>query len=181
MLTRTLFTALVLLALLLAGCQAVPSLIEPREPELPHGEAAQSRIPEHWTPARVQRVVDGDTIQVSVEGQYYTVRYIGIDSPETVRPDHPVEWMGPEATAANEALVGGKMVYLEKDVSETDRYGRLLRYVYLADGTMVNAELVRQGYAYSSTYPPDVKYQELLNRSEREAREAGRGLWGPQP
>ncbi len=127
------------------------------------------------TPARVLDVVDGDTIRVSIDGRRYTVRYIGIDTPETVRPDHPVEWMGPEATAANEALVAGKTVYLEKDVSETDRYGRLLRYVYLADGTMVNLELVRQGYAHAGSYPPDVKHQSRLNRAEREAREAGRG------
>jgi micrococcal nuclease len=172
---------LALLALLLASCDAVSFLMELQEPESPPDEVDELRIPEDWVPARVRRVVDGDTIQVSIDGQDHTVRYIGIDSPETVRPNHPVEWMGPEATAANEALVGGQMVYLEKDVSETDRYGRLLRYVYLADGIMVNAELVRQGYAYSSTYPPDVKYQELLNRSEREAREAGRGLWGPAP
>jgi micrococcal nuclease len=125
-------------------------------------------------------VVDGDTIKVAIGSQEYTLRYIGIDTPETVRPDSPVEWMGPEATAANETLVAGKTVYLEKDVSETDRYGRLLRYVYLADGTMVNAELVRQGYAQSSAYPPDVKHQELLDRAEREAREAGRGLWAPR-
>jgi len=132
------------------------------------------------TPARVRDVVDGDTIHVSIDGRQYTVRYIGIDTPETVRPNHPVEWMGPEATAANEALVAGKTVYLEKDVSETDGYGRLLRYVYLADGTMVNLELVRQGYAHAGSYPPDVKHQALLNRAEREAREAGRGLWGPE-
>jgi len=125
-------------------------------------------------------VFDGDTIRVSIDGREYTLRYIGIDTPETVRPDHPVEWMGPEATAANQALVGGQTVYLEKDVSETDRYGRLLRYVYLADGTMVNAELVRQGFAHSSAYPPDVKHQDLLDRAEREAREAGRGLWGAE-
>jgi len=130
------------------------------------------------TPARVLDVVDGDTIQVSIDDRRYTVRYIGIDTPETVRPNHPVEWMGPEATAANEALVAGKTVYLEKDVSETDSYGRLLRHVYLADGTMVNLELVRQGYAHAGSYPPDVKHQERLDQAEREAREAGRGLWG---
>jgi len=161
--------ALLLLALFLAGCDpaiSLPNISEP-EPSL-----------DGLAPARVRKVVDGDTIQVSIDGKDYTLRYIGIDTPETVQPNHPVEWMGPEATAANEALVAGETVYLEKDVSETDRYGRLLRYVYLADGTMVNAELVRRGYAHSSAYPPDVKHQELLDRAEREAREAGRGLWG---
>jgi endonuclease YncB( thermonuclease family) len=131
--------------------------------------------------AQVVEVVDGDTIRVSIDGQAYTLRYIGIDAPETRHPDRPVEWMGPEATAANERLVDGETVYLEKDVSETDRYGRLLRYVYLTDGEFVNAALVRQGYAVASSYPPDVKYQDLLRRAEREAREAGRGLWSATP
>lgn len=129
------------------------------------------------TEARVTEVVDGDTIKVNVDGQAYTLRYIGIDTPETVHPDKPVEWMGPEASAANRRLVEGQTVYLEKDVSDTDRYGRLLRYVYLADGLFVNAELVRLGYAHASTYPPDVKHQDLLLEMQREAREAGRGLW----
>lgn len=133
------------------------------------------------TQAQVVRVIDGDTIKVSIDGQVYTVRYIGIDTPETVHPDEPVEWMGPEASAANEELVGGRTVYLEKDVSETDQYGRLLRYVYLADGTFVNAELVRMGYAQVSTFPPDVRYQDLFLELQREAREAERGLWGPAP
>jgi micrococcal nuclease len=139
------------------------------------------------TEALVTEVVDGDTIKVVVDGQTYTLRYIGIDTPETVHPDKPVEWMGPEASAANRRLVAGQTVYLEKDVSETDRYGRLLRYVYLADGLFVNAELVRLGYAHASTYPPDVKHQDHFLEMQREAREAGRGLWssvhptGPSP
>jgi micrococcal nuclease len=130
--------------------------------------------------AYVSRVIDGDTITVLLDGRSYNVRYIGIDAPETVAPGRPVEWMGREATAANKALVEGKMVYLEKDVSNTDRYGRLLRYVYVGQ-VFVNAELVRQGYAVVSTYPPDVKYQSLFLQMQQEARAAGRGLWGAQP
>ncbi len=131
--------------------------------------------------AQVVEVVDGDTIKVAIEGQVYSVRYIGIDTPESVHPDEPVEWMGPEASEANRQLVEGRTVYLERDVSETDRYGRLLRYVFLEDGTFVNAELVRLGYALVSTYPPDVRYQDLFLRMQEEAREAGRGLWGTMP
>lgn len=131
--------------------------------------------------ARVVRVVDGDTIIVRIDGHDYRLRYIGVDTPETVHPELPVEWMGPEATAANKALVGGKTVYLEKDISEVDQYDRLLRYVFLEDGTFVNAELVRLGYAQVSTYPPDVKYVDLYLEMQREAREAGRGLWGVKP
>jgi len=128
----------------------------------------------------VIRVVDGDTIRVRIGGREYTVRYIGIDTPETVKPGSPVECFGPEAKRRNEELVGGKVVELEKDVSETDRYGRLLRYVYV-DGRMVNAILVEEGYAQVATYPPDVKYQELFLKLQRRAREEGRGLWGACP
>jgi len=147
--------ALLLLALAAGACEPAPA-----------GETA-----------RVVRIVDGDTIDVAIAGETYRVRYIGIDAPESVRPDSPVEWMGPEASEANRRLVEGKTVRLERDVSETDRFGRLLRYVWVGD-VMINAELVRLGYANAGAYPPDVKYQEVLRRAEREARDAGRGLWG---
>ncbi len=133
------------------------------------------------THAHVVRVVDGDTIHVAIAGKPYTLRYIGVDTPETVHPEQPVEWMGPEASAANKELVMGETVWLEKDISETDRYGRLLRYVFLEDGTFVNAELVRRGFAQVVTYPPDVKYHDLFLAMQQEAREAGRGLWGAPP
>ncbi len=126
--------------------------------------------------AQVLRVIDGDTIEVSISRQAYKVRYIGIDTPETKHPTKGIEPFGPEAAAKNEALVGGKVVELEKDVSETDKYGRLLRYVWIGD-LMVNAELVRLGYAQISTYPPDVKYQDRFLRLQREARQDCRGLW----
>jgi micrococcal nuclease len=124
------------------------------------------------------RAVDGDTIEVEIEGESYKVRYIGIDTPELHHPEKPVEYYAQEAYEKNRELVEGKTVFLEKDVSETDRYGRLLRYVYVGD-LFVNAYLVQQGYAQASTYPPDVKYQEHFLELQREAREAGRGLWGP--
>ena len=126
-------------------------------------------------------IVDGDTIKVRIDGETQTVRYIGIDTPETKHPNKPVEWMGPEATEANKELVAGKEVWLVKDVSETDQYGRLLRYVYLVDGTFVNAELVKQGYAQASSYPPDVKHSELFAELQAEARENEQGLWGATP
>jgi micrococcal nuclease len=120
--------------------------------------------------ATVTRVIDGDTIIIDT-GQ--RVRYIGIDTPET----HPeLEAYGTEAWQANRRLVEGKKVRLEKDASETDKYGRLLRYVYV-DETLVNAELVRLGLAESKAYPPDTKYQQLLEQMEKEARQAGRGMW----
>ncbi len=135
-------------------------------------EPAAAAFQPEGTQAQVVRVIDGDTIEVMIEGQSYRVRYIGMDTPERGDPFFQ------EATDANARLVANQTVTLVKDVSETDRYGRLLRYVYLADGTFVNAELVRQGYALVATYPPDVAHQELFVALQQEAREAEVGLWG---
>lgn len=127
--------------------------------------------------ATVTRVVDGDTIDVRrADGSIARVRYIGINTPETVDPRRPVECFGKEAGRRNTELVAGKTVLLEKDVSETDRYDRLLRYVW-ADGQQVNAVLVGEGYAQVVTYPPDMRYVDWFLQVEREARESGRGLW----
>ena len=123
----------------------------------------------------VSRIVDGDTIQLS-NGK--KVRYIGIDTPETVDPRKPVQCFGKEAKEANKNLVLKRTVILKKDVSETDKYGRLLRYVYLEDGTFVNLWLVKNGYAFAYTYPPDVAHSQEFLVAEREARENKRGLWG---
>jgi endonuclease YncB( thermonuclease family) len=122
----------------------------------------------------VTYVVDGDTIEVEIEGQLYRLRYIGIDCPE---PDQPG---GNEATAANRRLVEGQTVELEKDVSEVDVYGRLLRYVWVG-GIFVNEELVSQGWATAKAYPPDVKYADLFAQREAEARAAGKGGWAVMP
>jgi micrococcal nuclease len=119
----------------------------------------------------VTRIVDGDTINVQIGEQTHRLRYIGIETPEQG------EAYCDEATEANRQLVEGKNVVLERDVSEVDRYGRLLRYVYLEDGTFVNAELVRLGWVRATPYPPDVRYQDLFAALEREARAAGRGIW----
>lgn len=128
--------------------------------------------------ARVTEVVDGDTIKVDLgNNNIKTVRYIGMDTPETVDPRKTVQCFGKEASAKNKELVGGGTVGLEKDVSETDKYGRLLRYVYMGD-LFINQALVAEGYAYSSSYPPDIKYQDALKKSEQQARTANKGLWG---
>jgi micrococcal nuclease len=168
---------------------AVPTLMAARTqtpiPPTPTPTSLFGRAPLGPTTfATVVRVIDGDTIRVAIDGQEYSVRYIGIDTPETVDPRQPVQWMGPEASAANKELVEGQTVVLEKDVSEVDRYGRLLRYVWLDRSTgwlLVNQELVRLGYAHSSSYPPDVRYQDLFRMVEGVAREAGIGLWGATP
>lgn len=130
------------------------------------------------TPSRVEAtvagIIDGDTIEVEIGGQRYDLRYIGIDCPE---PGQPGSY---EASEANRQLVEGQTILLERDISETDQLGRLLRYVYVGD-TLINAELVRLGYAAAKSYPPDVQYDGLFTQLEREAREAGRGLWAVPP
>ena len=126
---------------------------------------------------RVVKVVDGDTVEVEINGSLFKVRYIGIDTPEsTIR----IEYFGEEAAARNQALVDGQEVTLIKDVSETDRYGRLLRYVLVGE-VFVNYELVRGGYANALRYPPDVACAEVFRMAERKAREEGLGLWAPTP
>ncbi|HXG37113.1 MAG TPA: thermonuclease family protein, partial [Dehalococcoidia bacterium] len=126
--------------------------------------------------ATVTRVIDGDTIEVLLAGRSQTVRYIGIDTPETVDPNRPDGCYGAEARQRNRQLVEGKTVELEKDVSETDRFGRLLRYVWVG-GQMVNALLVEEGFATVATFPPDVKYQAFFLQLQTKARESSSGLW----
>jgi len=124
----------------------------------------------------VTRVIDGDTIEVDIDGTIYKVRYIGLDAPELddKRPEYCT--LAQEATRYNRQLVAGKTVRLEKDISETDKYERLLRYVYV-DGIFVNAELVRQGLAWAKVYEPDIKYQDYLEELETEAKQDGKGIW----
>ncbi|HMM43277.1 MAG TPA: thermonuclease family protein [Thermomicrobiales bacterium] len=136
--------------------------------------------------AWVERVVDGDTIMVEIAGRVERLRYIGVDAPESVRPDYPVECFGPEASKENARLVGGQEVDLVRDVSNRDRFGRLLRYVYVRDPAtgervFVNLRLVEEGYANAVTFPPDLAHVDELRVAERQAREEGRGLWGACP
>lgn len=159
------------------------TLIEPPAPT-PTIEAQQSPnpnisiqatpIPEDSNIALITNVIDGDTI-ATADGQ--RIRYIGIDTPETVDPNRPIGCYGKEASNKNKELVLGKEVYLEKDVSETDKYGRLLRYVWVGD-KMINKILVEEGFAQASSYPPDVKYQSEFTRLNNQARENKIGLWG---
>ena len=136
------------------------------------------------TKAKVTRIIDGDTIVVAIGSTSYHVRYIGMDTPEEVKPNTPIQAMAREAAAANTRLVAGKSVLLERDVSETDRFGRLLRNVWVQRNgalTLVGLELVRTGFAQVTTFPPDVKYVDQLTAAEAEARSAELGLWAPAP
>jgi micrococcal nuclease len=128
--------------------------------------------------ARVLRVVDGDTILVAVGSRQERVRYIGVDTPETVKPNTPVQCFGKRASAANHRLVEGRAVRLVADAEARDRYGRLLAYVYrVDDGLFVNAALVRGGYATTLAIAPNVRFADRFAALARRARDAGRGLW----
>jgi len=122
----------------------------------------------------VERVVDGDTLKLT-NGE--RVRLIGVDTPETVHPKKPVEYFGKEASAFTKRMCEGKTVRLEYDQTERDKYDRLLAYVFLEDGTFLNAEIIKQGYGHAYTRFP-FKYIDDFRRYEKEAREGKRGLWG---
>lgn len=140
-------------------------------------------IPADSTPAEVVEIVDGDTIVVLLEnGAEATVRLIGIDTPETKYPGREVACFGPEASAYTERLVKpGREVWLERDVSDVDRYDRLLRYVWVeknnGDVYQLNAVLVRDGYAAAVEYEPDTRYSPAYEQLQTEAQIDGKGLW----
>ena len=153
-----------LFIVLLAACLAACDQVYERD-------STVANTPPPGEQARVIYVIDGDTIKVESYGREFDVRYIGVDTPERDEPFYD------EATAATRKMVDAKEIILVQDVSETDQYGRLLRYIYLPDGTFVNAELIRQGYGRMVTFPPDVAHAELFTDLQREARENQRGLW----
>jgi micrococcal nuclease len=144
----------------------------------PAGEPA---MPDGLATAAVVKVVDGDTVDVNLDGQEVTLRLIGINTPETVDPRRPVECFGREASAKAKELLDGQTVRLESDPSqgERDKYDRLLRYVWLPDGRLFNLEMVAQGYAYEYTYETPYKYQAEFKQAEQAARDSQAGLWAP--
>jgi micrococcal nuclease len=141
------------------------------------GEPASASGEPQRLDGRVVRVVDGDTIHVRVGSRVEKVRYIGVNTPEVHHPTRGEEPGGRAAARVNRTLVESRQVRLELDVQQRDRYGRLLAYVWIGNA-MVNAELVRLGYAQVMTVPPNVRYQAVLLEHQREARDSGRGLWG---
>jgi micrococcal nuclease len=152
--------------------------------DLPPGIAPvgwTNEVPRGVEPASLISVSDGDTIRVDIGGKVETLRLILVDTPETRDPNNPPECFGAEASDFLEGLLPrGTELYLETDVSARDRFGRLLRYVWLDRGDevyLVNEAMVRSGYAAQSTFPPDVKYEERIQAAARFAREHGYGLW----
>ena len=177
---RITWFVLMLMVLVLAGCVGSRPVGETPTATRTPDPLSLDCLPENeWVLAEVVRVVDGDTIIAKIDGVDYRVRYIGVDTPETVHPSQPVEEFGKEASQMNEALVGGKDVYLIKDISEVDQYDRLLRYV-VADGFFVNYELVRAGYANVVTYPPDLSCVRTYRFAQLDAMNEKAGLWAPR-
>jgi micrococcal nuclease len=140
------------------------------------GRSGGEALPESAR-AYVVRAVDGDTIQVRLGGRLEYVRYIGVDTPETVKPDTPVQCFGERASHFDRRLVSHRRVRLVFGVEPRDVYGRLLAYVWLGH-RFVNAELVRRGLARTLTIPPNNRFAEPFERLQTAAARAGRGLWG---
>lgn len=175
--THKFFVAFAISLLLALACSATSfplpegpppatTLAPPTSSPTPEAEAGPAQ-PDGLESATVTQVIDGDTIELASGRR---VRYIGINTPERGQPYYE------EATAINQRLVTGQQIFLELDVETFDQYGRRLAYVWAA-GRLVNLEIVRQGFASSFTVPPNVRYEALFREAEREAREAGRGLW----
>ena len=128
--------------------------------------------------ARITRIVDGDTVEIAMQGSRHRVRLLGIDTPETVHPTKPVECFGPEASAAlADFIPEGSVVRLERDAELRDRFGRLLLYLWTEDGTFVNEAVVANGFAETLHIAPNGAYRADLDGAQAEARSQGRGLW----
>lgn len=174
---KSTYTYLILLMLAITNWFIQSQKIPPQKITLPKAATTTSS-----SAILVTHIVDGDTIEIATGKK---VRYIGVDTPETKDPKKAKQCFGEEASQKNKELVEGKEIGMVKDISETDRYGRLLRYVYVTDPTasppatiFVNEYLVKEGYAYAATFPPDVKYSEHFRKLQDEAMRQKKGLWG---
>ena len=137
--------------------------------------------PQDSRQSQVIRIIDGDTIQAKTNGKVETIRLIGINTPETVDPRRPVECFGKEASEKTKELLNDKTVKIETDPSQDmrDKYGRLLAYIFLEDGTNINKKLIEEGYAYEYTHERPYQYQIEFKQAQKQAEEAERGLWVP--
>lgn len=172
--------ALFLIAVMIAPKSQTAGQIqktEPKSQEQVNVVATSSPIPTDLY--AVSSVIDGDTIQVVIDSKKETIRLIGIDSPETVDPRKPVQCFGKEASAKAKSILSGKSVRLESDPTqgERDKYQRLLRYVFLEDGTNFNKLMISEGYAHEYTYNIPYKYQSEFKQAQKEAEANKLGLW----
>ena len=179
---------LVLALVLAAGCESLPEDIGGGGATRPPADLTTTRAeraawpdaPKDAVSARVQRVSDGDTFVATVKGRRERIRVIGVDTPESVSPNQPDEPYGEEASDFAKHYLDGETVRLAGDAEPRDRYGRMLAYVWLEDGTFWNALLVAEGYAQQLTVPPNVTYERLFRRLVSEARREDRGLWAEE-
>lgn len=162
----------ILIGLILISCEVV----------------VEERNSEEFVKAEVTKIVDGDTVYIKIgEGKEEKLRLIGLDAPEIAHEDKKAEHYGVEATDFTDEMLLGETVYLEMDVSETDRFDRLLRYIWFEVPShrtedeirekLFNAILIGEGYAREKAYPPDVKYYYYLNKIGKEAKQQKKGLW----
>jgi len=183
---RHLFAVLsLLLCYLFVGCQRhvddVSSGKEESREAPVEKEPSRSEKEKRWKEgfAYVTKVIDGDTFWVDNGTESFKVRLIGIDAPETRNSRWKKKgYYGTESKVYVQSKTERQWVRLESDVQAMDQYKRMLAYIYLEDGTFLNASLVEQGYAVVSTYPPNVKYVELFTDLQKQARKAEQGLWG---
>jgi endonuclease YncB( thermonuclease family) len=179
---------MLLLVVLVGGCEGLVEDVggggggrAPADLETSAAERASwPDPPKDAVTAKVQRVSDGDTFVAVVKGRRERVRVIGVDTPESVDPSRPDEPYGEEASEFAKHHLDGETVRLAGDAEPRDRYGRLLAYVWLRDGTFWNALLVAEGYAQQLTIPPNVTYAALFRRLVAEARRNDRGLWAEE-
>ena len=177
---RYLILSLLTLPVILSTCarqKTTPAVTTPVRASNPEVQSPVGR-PQRYV---VSRVIDGDTIVLHIDNKEVKVRLIGVDTPETVHPQKPVEAYGKEASIFLSNLLKGEKVYLEyeKGTQETDKYGRLLAYLYrVPDKLFINLEIIRQGYGHAYTKYP-FKYMDLFRDTERQARESAKGLWAP--
>lgn len=191
---KAFYLIVILIAAVISGCSSPrPAANGPGyQSPLQSQEQESGRQPDiaPLIKARVTSVVDGDTVHASLNGADVTVRLIGVDTPETVKPNSPVQPYGKEASNYTRSQLEGKTVYIEKDVQERDKYGRLLAYVWMDQPAAIsgqeirsklfNARLLLDGYARIMTLPPNVKYVDHFVVFQKEAREGNKGLWGPE-
>jgi len=160
------------------------STISEQISNIPVDTSGNSPVSDEFTKAYVSRIVDGDTVEVTIDSKKYKVRFIGINCPEYTSK---IEYYGKESTEYTSSMLINKYVFLEKDISETDKYDRLLRYVWLEipisnsieeiKSKMFNGLLVSNGYANATIYPPDVKYSIQFNKLASDAKNNNLGLW----
>ncbi|MBU0490632.1 MAG: thermonuclease family protein [Chloroflexi bacterium] len=190
-----LWTAVLVLALLLVACDTAPSIptstpmpaptaipaSSPTPTTRPTAAPPPTAQPGSRTEALVTEIDDGDTILVDIDSIEYRVRFLGIDTPETHHPEIGADWLGYEATDYLKSMLSvGDTVILEKEISEMDHYGRLLRHVWKGD-VHLNAEMVKSGLASATFYDPDLKYEDEFRTLRKAAMKAGLGMWGPRP